>query len=72
MYFGQLDASWMPNWAPMQVVYVHKDISEYEEKVVGKLSARVAACVGGIAAAWRPPPSRTWSSGWRWQMPPCP
>ena len=27
----------------MQVVYVHKDISEYEEKVVGKLSARVAA-----------------------------
>ena len=39
----------------MQVVYVHKDISEYEEKVVGKLSARVAACVGGgIAASWRP------------------
>ena len=35
----------------MQVVYVHKDISEYEEKVVGKLSARVAACVGGGIAA---------------------
>ena len=35
----------------MQVVYVHKDISEYEEKVVGKLSARVAACLGGGIAA---------------------
>ena len=35
----------------MQVVYVHKDISEFEEKVVGKLSARVAACVGGGIAA---------------------
>ena len=33
------------------VFYVHKDISEYEEKVVGKLSARVAACVGGGIAA---------------------
>ena len=31
----------------MQVVYVHKDISEYEEKVIGKLSARVVICLGG-------------------------
>lgn len=42
----------------MQVVYVHKDISEYEEKVIGKLSARVVVCLGGgiavsvIAAAF--------------------
>lgn len=35
----------------MQVVYVHKDIGEYEEKVVGKLSARVAVCIGGGIAA---------------------
>lgn len=36
----------------MQVVYVHKDIGEYEEKVVGKLSARTAACLGcGMAAS---------------------
>ena len=35
-----------------QQVYVHKDISEYEEKVVGKLSARVVVCLcGGIAAS---------------------
>ena len=34
-----------------QQVYVHKDISEYEEKVVGKLSARVVVCLGGGIAA---------------------
>lgn len=31
----------------MQVVYVHKDIGEYEEKVLGKLSARVVVCIAG-------------------------
>lgn len=41
-----------------QQVYVHKDISEYEEKVIGKLSARVVVCLGGgigvsvLAAVW--------------------
>ena len=40
----------------MLSVTVHKDISEYQEKVVGKLSARTLACVAGgllvsIAAA---------------------
>ena len=34
-----------------QQVYVHKDIAEYEEKVVGKLSARVVICLGGGIAA---------------------
>lgn len=32
---------------------VHKDIGEYTEKVVGKLSARTLACVaGGIASSF--------------------
>lgn len=36
----------------MQHTYVHKDIGEYEEKVVGKLSARMLACIGaGVAAS---------------------
>lgn len=41
-----------------QQVYVHKDIGEYEEKVIGKLSARVVVCLAGgiavsvLAAAW--------------------
>lgn len=36
----------------MQHTYVHKDIGEYEEKIVGKLSARMVACIAaGIAAS---------------------
>lgn len=36
----------------MQHTYVHKDIGEYEEKVVGKLSARMVACIAaGVAAS---------------------
>ena len=36
----------------MLSVAVHKDIGEYTEKVVGKLSARTLACtVGGLGAA---------------------
>lgn len=36
----------------MLSVPVHKDISEYREKVVGKLSARTLACTaGGLAAS---------------------
>lgn len=36
----------------MLSVSVHKDIGEYTEKVVGKLSARTLACtVGGLGAA---------------------
>lgn len=36
----------------MLSVSVHKDIGEYTEKVVGKLSARTLACTaGGLAAA---------------------
>ncbi|WP_283171683.1 PrgI family protein [Curtanaerobium respiraculi] len=36
----------------MLSVIVHKDISEYTEKVVGKLSARTLACVvGGLTAS---------------------
>ena len=36
----------------MLTVPVHKDIGEYTEKVVGKLSARTLACtVGGLGAA---------------------
>ena len=36
----------------MLSVSVHKDIGEYTEKVVGKLSARTLACTaGGIASA---------------------
>ena len=36
----------------MQHTYVHKDIGEYEEKIVGKLSARMLACIAaGIAAS---------------------
>lgn len=36
----------------MLSVTVHKDISEYQEKVVGKLSARTLACVaGGLLAS---------------------
>lgn len=36
----------------MLSVTVHKDISEYTEKVVGKLSARTLACVaGGLLAS---------------------
>lgn len=36
----------------MQHTYVHKDIGEYQEKIVGKLSARMLACVAaGIAAS---------------------
>ena len=36
----------------MLTVPVHKDISEYREKVVGKLSARTLACTaGGLAAS---------------------
>ena len=36
----------------MQHTYVHKDIGEYEEKVVGKLSARTLACTaGGLASS---------------------
>ena len=52
----------------MLSVAVHKDISEYTEKVVGKLSARTLACVvGGLAAsigAAAPP-----TSGWAWRYP---
>lgn len=45
----------------MLSVAVHKDISEYTEKVVGKLSARTLACVvGGLAAA---------HLGWAWRYP---
>ena len=41
----------------MLSVSVHKDIGEYTEKVVGKLSARTLACtVGGSARQWGPPP----------------
>ena len=36
----------------MLSVTIHKDISEYQEKVVGKLSARTLACVtGGLLAS---------------------
>jgi hypothetical protein len=36
----------------MLSVTIHKDISEYTEKVVGKLSARTLACVaGGLLAS---------------------
>jgi hypothetical protein len=36
----------------MLSVTIHKDIGEYQEKVVGKLSARTLACViGGIVAS---------------------
>ena len=36
----------------MLSVSVHKDIGEYTEKVVGKLSARTLACTaGGLGAA---------------------
>ena len=36
----------------MLSVTVHKDIGEYTEKVVGKLSARTLACTaGGLAAS---------------------
>ena len=36
----------------MLSVTVHKDISEYTEKVVGKLSARTLTCVtGGLLAS---------------------
>ena len=36
----------------MLSVSVHKDIGEYTEKVVGKLSARTLACTaGGLASA---------------------
>ena len=36
----------------MQHTYVHKDIGEHEEKVVGKLSARMVACIAaGVAAS---------------------
>lgn len=35
----------------MQHTYVHKDIGEYEEKIVGKLSARMLACIGAGTAA---------------------
>ena len=36
----------------MLSVSVHKDIGEYIEKVVGKLSARTLACTaGGLGAA---------------------
>ena len=36
----------------MLSVAIHKDISEYQEKVVGKLSARTLACVaGGLLAS---------------------
>ena len=36
----------------MQHTYVHKDIGEYEEKIVGKLSARMLACIAaGLAAS---------------------
>lgn len=37
---------------PLLSVSVHKDIGEYSEKVVGKLSARTLLCVvGGLGAA---------------------
>jgi hypothetical protein len=37
----------------MLSVTVHKDIGEYTEKVVGKMSARTLACIaGGIAASF--------------------
>ena len=35
----------------MLTVAVHKDIGEYEEKVVGKMSARTLACTAGAIAA---------------------
>ena len=40
----------------MLSVRVQKDIGEYTEKIVGKLSARTLACLaGGLAAGfWRP------------------
>ncbi len=36
----------------MQHTYVHKDIGEYEEKIVGKLSARMLICIAaGLATS---------------------
>lgn len=35
----------------MLSVTVHKDIGEYKEKVVGKMSARTLACIAGAIAA---------------------
>lgn len=50
--FGMLDTSWPPRLgAPMLTAPVHKGIGEHTEKAVGKLSARMFACVaGGIAS----------------------